>query len=86
MAYTGFDHYSYNLTIECGGNGRAEFNPPAKGNQWTLGAIGCPKWTGIRMRDVLEHCGIKDDAVYTGYYAKDTHLSGDPAKDATQQV
>lgn len=33
------------------------------------------------MRDVLEHCGIKDDAVYTAYYARDIHLSGDPKKD-----
>ena len=28
-----FKHYTYQLTIECGGNGRNEFNPPAKGNQ-----------------------------------------------------
>ena len=34
------------------------------------------------MRDVLEHCGIKKDAVYTAYYGKDTHLSGDLKKDA----
>ncbi len=77
-----FKHHSYQLTIECGGNGRSEFNPPAKGNQWTLGAVGCPQWTGVRMRDVLEHCGIEEDAVYTAYHARDTHLSGDPKKDA----
>ena len=35
------------------GNGRSEFNPPAKGNQWTVGAVGCPRWTGVRLRDVL---------------------------------
>jgi len=75
-----FEHHEYQLTIECSGNGRGEYNPPAKGNQWTLGAVGCPKWTGVRLRDVLEHCGINDDAVYTGYYGKDTHLSGDPKK------
>ncbi|MCF6313885.1 MAG: sulfite oxidase [Verrucomicrobiales bacterium] len=75
-----FKHHTYQLTIECGGNGRSEFNPPAKGNQWSLGAVGCPTWTGVRLRDVLEHCGIKEDAVYTGYYGKDTHLSGNPEK------
>ena len=26
-----FEHYTYALTLECGGNGRSEFNPPAKG-------------------------------------------------------
>ncbi|MCC2607829.1 sulfite oxidase [Planctobacterium marinum] len=75
-----FKHYSYQLTIECGGNGRAEFNPPAKGNQWTTGAVGCPKWTGVRLKDVLQASGIKPDAVYIGYYGADKHLSGDPGK------
>ena len=26
-----FKNYTYQLTLECGGNGRKEFNPPAKG-------------------------------------------------------
>jgi DMSO/TMAO reductase YedYZ molybdopterin-dependent catalytic subunit len=47
-----FKHYTYALTLECGGNGRSEFNPPAKGNQWTTGAVGCAKWTGVRLKDV----------------------------------
>ncbi len=75
-----FEHHTLQLTIECGGNGRSEFNPPARGNQWTVGAVGCPRWTGVRMRDVLQACGVKEDAVYTGYYGADTHLSGDPEK------
>ena len=75
-----FTHYTYQLTIECGGNGRSEFQPPAKGNQWTTGAVGCPEWTGVRLRDVLEYAGIKPDAVYIGYTGADTHLSGQPGK------
>ena len=77
---TKFQHYTYQLTMECGGNGRKEFNPPAKGNQWSTGAVGCPSWTGVRLKDVLEDVGIKNNAVYIGYYGKDTHLSGDPDK------
>ena len=73
-----FEQFTYQLQLECGGNGRSEFQPPASGNQWSLGAIGCPTWTGVRLRDVLEACGIGDDAVYVGYHATDTHLSGDP--------
>lgn len=76
-----FKEYTYQLTLECGGNGRSEFNPPAKGNQWTVGAVGCAAWTGVRLRDVLQDVGVKNDAVYIGYYGKDTHLSGDPNKD-----
>jgi DMSO/TMAO reductase YedYZ molybdopterin-dependent catalytic subunit len=75
-----FRQYSYQLVIECGGNGRAEMNPPATGNQWTYGAVSCGSWTGIRLRDVLEDVGVKDDAVYIGYYGADRHLSGDAKK------
>ena len=75
-----FKHYTYQLQLECGGNGRSEFVPPAHGNQWTVGAVGCPQWTGARVRDVLDYVGVKDDAVYLAYYGADTHLSGDPTK------
>jgi len=77
-----FKHYTYQLTLECGGNGRSEFNPPAKGNQWTIGAVSCAEWTGVRLRDVLAAIGVKEDAVYVGYYGADLHLSKDPNKDA----
>ena len=76
--YNRFEHVSKTLVIECGGNGRAEFNPPASGNQWTTGAVGCCKWTGVRLKDVLEYVGIKDDAVYIGYYGADTHINKNP--------
>ncbi|MEQ8714047.1 MAG: sulfite oxidase, partial [Cyclobacteriaceae bacterium] len=75
-----FEHYTFQLTLECGGNGRSEFNPPAKGNQWTTGAVYSAEWTGVRLRDVLNDVGVKNDAVYIGYYGKDTHLSGDVNK------
>ena len=78
---TKFKKHTYQLTLECGGNGRSEFNPPAKGNQWTVGAVHCASWTGARLRDVLEDAGIKNDAVYIGYHAMDAHLSGDPTKE-----
>lgn len=77
-----FKQYTYQLTIECGGNGRAEFDPPAKGNQWTVGAVHCASWTGVRLRDILEDTGIKNDAVYIGFHAADLHLSRDPNKEA----
>ena len=76
-----FPNHSYQLTLECGGNGRSEFDPPAKGNQWTVGAVSCAKWTGVRLKDLLADVGVKEDAVYIGYYGKDIHLSGNPEKD-----
>jgi sulfite oxidase len=76
-----FPQHTYQLTLECGGNGRSEFDPPAKGNQWTIGAVSCATWTGVRLRDILEDVGIKSDAVYIGYHAADVHLSRDPKKE-----
>lgn len=73
-----FRHHTYQLQLECGGNGRSEFFPPARGNQWSTGAVSCAQWNGVRLRDVLQHCGIQNDAVYIGYNSADSHLSGDP--------
>ncbi len=75
-----FENIDLQLALECGGNGRAEFYPPAKGNQWTLGAIGAPVWNGVKLGDLLEASGIKKDAVYIAYFGVDTHLSGQPDK------
>ena len=76
-----FKRYTYQLTLECGGNGRKEFNPPAKGNQWDVGAVHCSNWTGIRLKDLLEDVGVASNAVYVAYYAADLHLSRNPEKE-----
>ena len=75
-----FDVVTEALTLECGGNGRAFFDPPAKGNQWTYGAVACSKWTGVRLADVLKVAGVKNNAVYTAHVGADTHLSGKEGK------
>ena len=75
-----FEVVTMALTLECGGNGRGFFNPPASGNQWTYGAVACSEWTGVRLRDVLEAAGVQDGVVYTAHYGADDHLSGDPDK------
>ena len=68
------------MVLECGGNGRAGFSPPARGNQWTNGGAGCAEWTGVALADVLKTAGLKPSAKYTAHYAADLHLSGDPGK------
>ena len=75
-----FEVVTERLVIECGGNGRAAFDPPARGNQWTYGAVACAEWTGVRLADVLKAAGVKSSAVYTAHYGADTHLSGKPDK------
>lgn len=77
-----FRSVTYALQMECGGNGRSFFEPKASGNQWTNGAISNARWTGVRLKDVLEAAGLNSSAVYTGHYGTDTHLSGDASKPA----
>jgi DMSO/TMAO reductase YedYZ molybdopterin-dependent catalytic subunit len=75
-----FKAYTYQLVLECGGNGRAGYQPQTSGNPWEQGAVSCAEWTGVRLRDILADVGVKEDAVYIGYYGKDPHLSQDPTK------
>ncbi len=72
-----FEQVSLVAPIECGGNGRGYFEPAVRGNQWKNGAIGCSKWTGVRLRDVLKKAGLKDSAVYTGHYGEDPPIAGE---------
>lgn len=72
-----FPLVTYQLQMECGGNGRGFFVPEARGNQWGNGAISNCQWTGVRLRDLLRAAGVKDTAKHVAPYANDLHLSGD---------
>lgn len=76
-----FEHVTLRMVLECGGNGRSFFDPPARGNQWTNGGAGCAEWTGVRLRDVLEAAGVKDSAIYTAHHGVDLHLSGEEGRE-----
>jgi DMSO/TMAO reductase YedYZ molybdopterin-dependent catalytic subunit len=75
-----FKHYTRHYVLECGGNGRSFYSPPASGNQWTNGGAGCAQWTGVRLGDVLKAANVKSSGIYTAHYAADLHLSGDATK------
>ena len=46
-------------TLECAGNGRAFQNPKVPGVQWGKGAVSTGRFSGPRLRDVLERAGVK---------------------------
>jgi sulfite oxidase len=46
-------------TLECAGNGRAFALPHVPGVQWEKGAIGTARFSGPRLRDVLQRAGVK---------------------------
>jgi DMSO/TMAO reductase YedYZ molybdopterin-dependent catalytic subunit len=50
--------------LQCAGNGRGLFVPHVAGVQWQRGAVGNARWTGPRLKDVLELAGPKKDARY----------------------
>ncbi len=75
-----FQEVSIDIVLECAGNGRKEISPSIKGNQWLTGAVGCARFTGVRLKEILKEANIKSDAKYIGYYGADKHLSRDPSK------
>ena len=48
---------------QCAGNGRGLFAPRVAGAQWANGAMGCARWEGVRLKDVLALAGVQAGAV-----------------------
>ena len=46
-------------TLECAGNGRSLQRPQVPGIQWGKGAVGTARFSGPRLRDVLQRAGVK---------------------------
>jgi DMSO/TMAO reductase YedYZ molybdopterin-dependent catalytic subunit len=48
---------------QCSGNRRGLFHPHVTGVQWGYGAMGCARWKGARLKDVLDKIGLKKEAI-----------------------
>jgi DMSO/TMAO reductase YedYZ molybdopterin-dependent catalytic subunit len=48
---------------QCSGNRRGLFQPHVAGVQWGYGAMGCARFKGARLKDVLERVGLKKEAI-----------------------
>src|SRR4029077_18920014 len=46
-------------TLECAGNGRSLHRPQVPGVQWGRGAVSPARFSGPRLRDVLQRTGVK---------------------------
>ena len=71
-----FETVTETAVIECAGNGRAFFPQPAGTVLWRHGAVGCVRWTGVRLGDLLRQCELLPQAVYTGHHSPDVYLDG----------
>jgi DMSO/TMAO reductase YedYZ molybdopterin-dependent catalytic subunit len=48
---------------QCSGNSRGYYTPRVPGAQWAHGAMGNARWTGVRLKDVLERAGLRAGAL-----------------------
>jgi DMSO/TMAO reductase YedYZ molybdopterin-dependent catalytic subunit len=47
----------------CSGNRRGLFHPHVPGIEWGYGAMGCARWKGARLKDILDKVGLKKEAI-----------------------
>ena len=68
---TDFEQVEVTAVVQCGGNSRSAFTPIPGGIQWGSGAMGCAKWKGVRLRDLLLKAGLKKEAHWIGFNGLD---------------
>jgi DMSO/TMAO reductase YedYZ molybdopterin-dependent catalytic subunit len=66
-------------TLECAGNGRSAFDPPAEGEQWQLGAVSTAEWTGVPLAEILDRAGPTPEAVEIVFRGADRGDVGEAA-------
>ena len=56
---------------QCSGNRRGLSNPHVAGVQWGYGAMGCARWKGARLKDLLDKVGLKKEAIEIAFNGAD---------------
>jgi len=69
------EHVSVVAINQCAGNGRGHSEPRVTGTQWGNGGMGCAKWTGVRLRDVLAKAGVAEGARRVRFAGLDVPLT-----------
>ena len=67
----------YAAVNQCSGNSRGFFAPRVPGGEWGNGAMGNAKWTGVRLKDILDRAGIKAGAQQVRFNGLDQPTSPD---------
>jgi DMSO/TMAO reductase YedYZ molybdopterin-dependent catalytic subunit len=66
-----FEPVSIVAVNQCSGNSRSLFTPQVPGGQWGHGAVGNARWTGARLKDLLNHAGVKAQAMQVTFAGLD---------------
>ncbi len=64
---TEFEQVELTAVLQCGGNSRTAFKPTPSGIQWGIGAMGCARWKGVRLKDLLLKAGLGKEAAWIGF-------------------
>ena len=64
--------------LECAGNGRGFFDPSMPGIQWEYGAVGNARWSGVRLKDVIERSGVKAAGRHVVFSGADQPIGTQP--------
>lgn len=64
-------HIEYAAVNQCSGNSRGFFQPRVAGGEWGNGGMGNARWTGVRLKDVLDRAGVKPGAVQVRFNGLD---------------
>ena len=59
----------------CSGNRRGLFQPHVPGVEWGYGAMGCARWKGARLKDLLDKVGLKKEAIEILFDGADSGVS-----------
>jgi DMSO/TMAO reductase YedYZ molybdopterin-dependent catalytic subunit len=62
---------------QCSGNSRGFFQPRVAGGEWANGAMGNARWTGVRLKDVLDRAGVGAGAVQARFNGVDEPVVSD---------
>jgi len=56
---------------QCSGNRRGLSQPHVAGVEWGYGAMGCARWKGARLKDILDKVGLKKEAIEIAFNGAD---------------
>jgi DMSO/TMAO reductase YedYZ molybdopterin-dependent catalytic subunit len=56
---------------QCSGNRRGLSKPHVQGVEWGYGAMGCARWKGAKLKDVLDKAGLKKEAIEIAFNGAD---------------
>ncbi len=66
-----FPAYEVVAVNQCSGNRRGLSKPHVPGVQWGYGAMGCARWKGARLKDLLDRVGLKKEAIEIAFNGAD---------------